>query len=274
MSGTFSLGVALTANPVRLRRASHDLAEALSKALGMRVRPLFAPHYPALLEALHAGDAHAVWLPPLLACRALASEQIEPVALPVRAGAASYFGALFAASDSMLRKPEDLRGMRAAWVDRHSAAGYVVPRAHLRRLGIDPATAFAEERFVGTHDQVAQAVLSGSADVGATYVNEDDQGVVHAGWGRAPVTVLALAGPIPSDVFATRTGTDPLLVARLGELLTRDGDKAVREAACELFEADDFLAPSPEHFEAIGDLLGAIDDDEAIGLPPSLAKWK
>lgn len=264
-----TFGLALTSDPVRLRRAGATFAERLQEALGAPVRVSFVPHYDALHEALLSGDISAAWLPPLLACRALRAELIEPVALPVRAGSAAYFSAVFSAADSALRKPEDLRGVRAVWVDRSSAAGYVVPRAHLRSVGVELGAAFTDERFAGTHDQVAQAVLSGVADVGATFVSEDERGEVRAGWGRAPVTVIALAGPIPSDVLAMRADVDPLIVARTGEILTRELASAAWSAATSLFEAEAFLAPSPEHFETLSGLLDDIDADagQPLALP-------
>ena len=78
-----------------------------------------------------------------------------------------YGGVIFARADRAdLRTMNDLRGARFAAVDVQSLGGWQAAWREIAEAGIDPSRDFAELKFLGTHDAVVQAVLSGSADAG------------------------------------------------------------------------------------------------------------
>src|SRR5262249_10301955 len=154
-------------------------------------------HYQGLLDAMQEGSIDFAWLPPVVALRAMGRLQVVPIALPVRGGVSVYSTALFARSGSRLKNPSDIVGVRAAWVDRQSAAGYIVIRSHLQSLGVNLDRAFRDNLFMGTHDQVVRAVLRGEADVGATflYLNAATlealpDMVLYGAWGDADVQII------------------------------------------------------------------------------------
>lgn len=113
----------------------------------------------------------------------------------------------------------DLRGARAAWVDRHSASGFVLPRIELARSRV-PASSLESERIVGSHAAVVRAVASGRADFGATYVHTLCDRSEHGPWSDlalAPsIRVLVKFGEIPPDAIAVRyaLGCDLALTVR------------------------------------------------------------
>ncbi|HZO12896.1 MAG TPA: PhnD/SsuA/transferrin family substrate-binding protein, partial [Polyangiaceae bacterium] len=170
MRDGLAVGIALTTDPDQSRGLLEEFCRCLAQATGVRVTAHGMWHYHHLLEALSAGQLDLVWLPPILALRATARAGCVPIAIPVRHGVSTYSTALFTRPDSRIRNTDDLQGVRAAWVDRQSAAGYLIIRALLRSNGVDLTKAFAHEKFLGTHDAVAQAVLEGEVDVGATFV--------------------------------------------------------------------------------------------------------
>lgn len=263
------VGIAFASHASELRARLERFCSALGGALGVRSSGLGVWHYHRLLEALEMGDIDLAWLPPILAAQAMSRGRVLAIALPVRDGAAFYSTALFTRADARWRSPADLRGVRAAWVDRRSAAGYLVIRAHLRRSGVDLEKAFAADQFHGAHDAVARAVHEGDADVGATFVHIDPKtgAFVRAGWGALPVQVLAHAGPIPSDVLAVGTHVPEELRAAIQATLTGGDAPAVRDAAATLFSAESFLAPEPEHLAPLESLLSDLDE-HARRLPP------
>src|SRR6185436_3814664 len=106
------------------------------------------------------------WLPPVIAQRAAARGRTIPIALPIRGGTSSFHSALFTRAGSRLRSSQDLERVRAAWVDRQSAAGYLVIRAQIRAQGVNLERAFASEVFLGSHEAVVKAVSAGDVDVG------------------------------------------------------------------------------------------------------------
>jgi len=188
MGRDLAVGIALTTDPERARGKLARFCRGLAEASGLTVHAHGMFHYHHLSTALDEGKLDLVWLPPLLALRATGKGSIVPIALPVRHGVSTYSTALFSRPDSSIRGIEDLKGVRAAWVDPHSASGYLVIRALLRSRGVDLAAAFAKNVFLGAHDAVVKVVLAGQADVGATFAYLDKAqrqawGLEHAAYG-------------------------------------------------------------------------------------------
>jgi phosphonate transport system substrate-binding protein len=152
-------------------------------------------------------------------------------------------------------------GARAAWVDRESAAGYLVIRAALRARGLGFERAFKEEKFYGSHDAVVRAVLHGEADVGATYVHVlPDDSIGKAGWGAADVKVLARYGPIPADVIAASSSLPGDQVRAVQAALTNPKERTLLTAAKRLLEADGFVEAESTHLRPLDALLRFLDD--------------
>src|SRR5208283_3915199 len=99
-------------------------AEALAEAAGGPVELHHAADYRALTSAIEQGLVQFAWLPPLSAARAVRSGTITPAAIAVRHGSTSYYAGLVALESSPIHSIADLKGLRAAWVDRESASGY------------------------------------------------------------------------------------------------------------------------------------------------------
>jgi len=146
-----------------------ELCVALGRELGTRVVAYRASSPGALARAFGAGEVDLAWVSPTLALTAPELRSGVPIASSVRQGAVHYHGVLFVRADSPLRSPMDLAGTRVAWVDPSSASGYLFPRMTLAVRGLDVTNLFDEETFHDSHGAVAQAVLSGAADVGATF---------------------------------------------------------------------------------------------------------
>ena len=256
------VGIAFATHPAELRAQLDRFCALLGASLRMPAAGLGVWHYHRLLEALEMGDVDVAWLPPILAGLAVARGRVLPIALPVRDGAAFYSTALFTRNDSPLRSIADLRGARVAWVDRRSAAGYLVIRAHLRSIGADLDRMFAADQFLGAHDAVARAVLDGDADVGATFVHFDPESgrPVRAGWRDLNMRILEHAGPIPSDVVAIGTHVPEATRAAIQKAFVEPKEAALRAAACALFNAEGFLAPEFAHFAPLQALLKDLDE--------------
>ncbi len=245
-----------------LRARLRALADALGEATGLSTTPRDFDDYPSLLGGMYEGAVDIAWLPPVVAMRAASSGRALPIALPVRRGISSFHTALFAQVGSPIVRPPDLVGARAAWVDRQSASGYLVIRAALRAQGVDLAHAVSEEKFLGSHDAVVRAVLSGQADVGATYLHHDTRGtgVWRAGWGSSNVHIVARVGPIPNDVIAAGVHVPVASIRAVRNVLTDGQHPNVGRAANELMEADTFLVAESEHLKPLEELLDFLED--------------
>lgn len=266
MPRALRVGVALTTDPEESRVRLERFCDAVEAALDLRVttRGLFPYH--RVVSELEAGLLDLVWLPPLLALRSTGRGLVTPLALPVRHGVSSYGAALFARADTPLRTADDLEGLRAAWVDPRSAAGYLVIRASLRSSGIDLRAAFGHDAFLGTHRAVVDAVMRGEADVGATFVYPSDDARPDApprsaGWGDAPVRVLHTASAIPSDMLAARADLEPGVRGALQDALVTGEWPEVVAAATAMLGAEAFVAPSREHLDALTTMLSELEEE-------------
>ena len=263
-------GVGVTRLPTHMVDAAVTLAHlerfcrAASQALGTTVEPVQTRSYTELLRKLDECEIDLGWLPPVVALHAQQVGLASPVLAPVRGGSSTFHAVLFARASSSIHGPTHLDGKRVAWVDRESAAGYAVIRAALRATGHDPARLFAAESFEGSHQAVVQAVMDGTADVGATYLHRDERGqLASAGWGSADARAVFEHGPIPADVLAASAEADPAVVARIVDAVLAASE--LHAAACELFEAESFVRVGSGHLDPLRALVDHFDD--AVGHP-------
>lgn len=249
-----------------------DLCRHLSEIVHISIRPHRAPSPAALASAFGSGRVDLAWVSPVLALTAPELEHAAPLVSSVRAGVAQYHSVLFTSSDAPLRSLSDLVGVRAAWVARTSAAGFLVPRLALAARGLPPDVAFAEERFVDSHGAVARAVLGGEADVGATYAvfegADPARAMLRSGFTRSvdgrEGRVLLAVGPIPADLVIARPDVPITLRAALVTAFEALGTNAeAARSATALFGTDCF-----ERFEAgaLDPLREDVESGRALGL--------
>lgn len=221
--------------------AAEDLARKLDKLLawigkhaGFSMAREIAASYEDLAGDVKKGRIDVAWLPPIVYVRL--KDDVAPLGTIVRGGNVAYETTLIVKKSSKIRSVEALRGMRAGWVDRWSAAGFVLPRLNLALLGIDPRTFFRTETFHGSHRAVIRALVEGSCDVAGTYAQVDKKGkVTGSAWSEvagAEVRVLATFGGVPPDVIAARKTLAPGVQAKVWDALeaacnSEDGKKLV-----------------------------------------------
>jgi phosphate/phosphite/phosphonate ABC transporter binding protein len=249
-----ALSFAVVSSSERTRDALAAFCRKLETSTGLAIAPTVLGSYSALIDGVATGAIDIAWSPPLVAITLENGGAAGSLAVVKRSLRAGYHSALFVRASSSLLKPEDLKQVRAAWVSPESASGYVVPRWHLRSLGIALDQVFTHEAFYGNHEAVASAVLGDEADVGATHVGlEPVSGKLatapwlNVGAPASALRVLLLIGPIPGDVIISRSGlpssTRRALLAAL--LAMREDPEG---AAQTLFESSRF-EPVPEgHF--------------------------
>ncbi len=225
------------------------LASWMSERIGIPIERREAASYEALADDVRAGRADVAWLPPIVYLRL--GDTVTPLGSILRGGAAAYEAALIVRASGTIRSIAALRGTRAGWVDRWSAAGFVVPRVKLAHLGEDPRSLFRTETFHGSHRSAIQALLEGACDVAGTYAQADEKGNVSAGaWSEidgADVRVLATFGAIPPDVIAVRSAlSEDIRDEAFSAFKSACSDASKRHLVRDVFSGDDLtegLAP-------------------------------
>jgi phosphate/phosphite/phosphonate ABC transporter binding protein len=225
-----------------------------------------SPDYETLAERVKQGFVDVAWLPPIVLVR-VGQQAVHPVVAIKRGTRGGFETALVVREDSPMKRVEDLRGCRAAWVDPWSAAGYVIPRLRLRLGGIDATTLFSEEHFFGTHSAAVRAVFDGEADVAGTYVQTNAKGeVIDGPWTEiegARIRVLAKFDEIPPDVFAVAPSVSEDVRARLSAMLIATANDAIHaDMVKQLFGADGFGPVVIESYEGLRAALSIADWDD------------
>lgn len=236
------------------------ICNELSAKTSIAIKPLVVRSYDKLLSGMRDGEVHIAWAPPLVAIDLERAEVAKIQLCSRRAGKADYSSALFVKADGPIKELADLKGTRAAWVAKESSAGYVVPRLKLIAEGLDPETMFSEQTMRRTHEAVVRVVMNGEADVGATFAsftNGKPENPVSAGWLDAgydndAIRILAVAGPIPSDVIAFATTMEPKQADAIREAMQNLG-----ETIRKLLNADAFDRPERTHFDELRRLVDA-----------------
>jgi len=184
--------------------ATGRLTRVLSGIVGRQVSVVQSPDYDALTDAIRRGDVDAAWAPPLVAARAEALGA-RILARPLRRGSVRSRSALLVRTDSSLQL-ETLGGTTAAWVDRASLAGHLLPMAWLRERGLESTKLFGQQLFLGSFQACIEALLGGEADVAALFAPPEGhdlrQAVEEVAPGRAAdVRVLACTMPALHDAW-------------------------------------------------------------------------
>ena len=183
------------------------LCVALTKLLDVPVSGINSRTYQDLAAEMEKGRVDYAWMSPTLMLLTAEHIQLRPLLSAVRDGSTEYCSALFVDDAMPVDEIDDLHNTTVAWVDTTSASGYLIPRLMLAAQGKDPAHLFRKELFLRSHAEVVKAVLSGRADVGATYAQKPAAGqpITRAGWLHvAPerqVRVLQFSQPIPNDMI-------------------------------------------------------------------------
>jgi phosphonate transport system substrate-binding protein len=248
---SFRFGLPPSLGSETARERADRLASFLQRALGKLVEVSVAPSYETLAKDLLSGRADAAWAPPFV-CARMEAMGVRVLVRGVRRGMSSYRAALVCRAGAGLTL-ERLKGTTAAWVDRDSVAGFLLPTAYLKAQGLEPSRAFFAQHFAGSYRGALDAVLDGKAEVtsvfcppastGLTYTTGVED-VLGGGAGRR-FELIAYTDEAPNDGVPVAMGLAPEVVGTLEQALlalqtSADGLALLKD----IFNADRF-EPAP-----------------------------
>jgi phosphonate transport system substrate-binding protein len=238
----------------RLVERTNALRDVLSDLLATPVDVTLSQTYEALARNLLSGAVDAAHAPPFVCA------QVEPmgatvVARAVRHGRATYGSALVRLKGSgvSLSKPKSIR---AAWVDRRSVAGYLLPVAHLKNSRrIETERHFAEQNFYGSYPAALQALIDGKADLAAVHAHKDNLDTVrealhfHSQGREDQFELVELTAEVPSDGVIVRKGGEAEGLKRA--FLHLHKEKACKPLLDEIFAAERFDPAPPMAYRVL-----------------------
>ncbi len=198
------IGLVPVLEPETMRVSHQNLAAYLSRVLSVPVEVVVPERYAEALAQLERGDFDLVSLPPLAYVEASRRMKLNCLVQTIADGSATAAGYLFVRDDSPRRTLEDLKGATFAFVDPMSASGSLMAEKLFKDHGFDLQRDLGRVEYLGNHEAVLKAVMSGKVEVGATY-----QGAFSSHWrasGEDPLAlrVVAKTQRSPRDILCLR----------------------------------------------------------------------
>lgn len=221
-----------TEKSVQLR---DEMAQDLSKEIGVPVNIYRASDYNAAVEAMRTGSAQLALLGPFSYVTAVERSGAECVCVSATNGEKGYKSYFISRSDSGIKSLEDLEGKTFAFADAASTSGNVVPCNEIlnafpeKGLTFDDLHAdgkyFKSSTYSGSHANSLQAVVQGNVDAAAvssnTYDNQIEKGNVQEG----ELTVFYESPTIPGSPIAIKDDLPQELKDKVKEFLLNYDDE-------------------------------------------------
>ncbi len=263
-----TLGYAEPEARSKTRDRMADFARRLGTLADVDVGVAPLASYERVAQLIHHCEIDLAWLSPIPLISLARNRRVVPLVSCHRDQLVHYRCAIIVASSSRITTLGGLRGKRAAWVDAHSASGFVMPRIELHARGVD-LRKLGPQRFFGSHEAVVRAVASGRADFGGTFARISRDEELTGAWSRAPglsasIRVLSTFGEVPPDALAARYDLDRGLRDRLVRtLLGMSKRPADKRLLGEVFGVDELQVPRRAMYEP---LRNAVIDAYEAGL--------
>ncbi len=160
------LGVHPYLLPAEIVTRFAPLAAYLDSKLGRQVQVRVGRDYDQHIETIGADAIDIAYLGPASYVKMVERHGAKPLLARLEInGKPSVTGYIITRSDSPLRKLADLRGKRFAFGDINSTVGAIMAQHVLRRSGVG-LESLGGYQYLGSHRNVALAVLSGDYDAG------------------------------------------------------------------------------------------------------------
>jgi phosphonate transport system substrate-binding protein len=239
-----------------LRRSYQPLIAYLSDHLGRKVETVTLGTYEAVLLDFQDQQLDGAFLGALTAFLTMDRYNAQVVAKPEKPdGSSTYQGIIFVRDDSPIQSLDQLPGHSIAML-RATTAGSLFPLSEMAKRGL--LTRPDAPRFVwmGTHDDVIEAVISGQADVGAVKsvrLNSFDK--AH---GAMKVRRLAASPAVPNNALVLRDDIAGQWGPKITQLLLDlDKDPAGRQALKTL-GATRFVPCARREYDPLYDMIETV----------------
>lgn len=209
---------------------AQPLADFLKKEAGVNVKAFAPSDYAGTQIGLRDGTIDFAFLPALLFLRAQDESGAQALFRTVRVGAnnapsPAFSGIIAVRADSGINAVTDLKGKSIFAGDPSDAAAWVLPAAHLKKSGVDPAKdARVQYRNSGV-DALVQLLGKKTDAAFAARHDLDHANVLKADPDAAKtLKILATVENAPLEVVAARKGIDAKVVDKFRAAFKSLGD--------------------------------------------------
>jgi len=230
----------------------------VSKKVGVRFVVVPSIDYEKSIKKLRDGDIDAGIFGSAPAFISFKEEIAEPIARPEIRKSSVYYGYWLTLKESGLKKIEDFKGKRFAYVDPYTSAGYLFPRAAVKEKGFDPDNFFGTVKFSKTHEAAIQMLLNGSVDGCAAkdtaYKKFIDTNIEL----KDRINIIEIAGPFPERTITISKRVDEGIRKKVKEaLLKMDSDPEGKKVLMETGHSR-YIETTRDDFTAIEKILNVL----------------
>lgn len=215
--------------PEELQTQAKQVADFLSKEIGVKVEVMIPMSYGASVQALISNKVQVAYMDSLPYILAKKEAPVEIIAVEKRNGRTDYDSLLVVRKDSPIKEVTELKGKKMAFTSQTSTSGYLMPLALLvqEKQVSDYQQAdkyFSQILYAGGYDKALQAVVSGQADAAAfsDYVIE---GVKADLYGtkeqRNQIRILKRNSGVPTHLIAVRSDLSKQLKTKIQAALMK-----------------------------------------------------
>lgn len=215
---------------------------AMSKELGMPVKPFYVTQYSGVIEGMRFKKVDVAWFGGKSYIEAAEKSGAEAFATTIgENGEQGYYSHLITNVDNPIVQEAKAMGgdkyvvqnannLTFAFNDPESTSGYLVPSYYVfGQNGVNPKEAFKRLLFAGSHEATALAAANNKIDV-ATNNNESLANLEKNNPDeRKKIEVIWTSPEIPSDPIAYRSDLSPELKEKIRNFFYNYEDKTVLE---------------------------------------------
>lgn len=247
----YVFGVHPFKKPAELKEMFQPLVDHLSQTLGAPVVFRSAKDYASAKEALLRGEVDFSYLGPSLFAEinAEAPGKVRLAGALVTNGQPTFRGVIVAAEGSAIQSVADFKGKKFAFGDRDSTLSCYVPAHMLMQAGAFDT--LSEYKFLGSHDNVAMAVMRGNFDGGGL------QPAAAAKYVGKGLKVVAESDPVYEHVVVIGPKVDEVTVEKVRNALANLKDPSICQAINKTATA--FATVKPSDYDSLKTLMDEVD---------------
>ncbi len=238
MPKEINFGIIATESSQNLKQDWQPLIDDLSKRLGTKVNPFFAPDYAGVIEAMRFNKVHIAWMGNKSGMEAVDRANGEVFAQVVAAdGSPGYWSLLITHKDSPYKTLEDVlkagKNINFGIGDPNSTSGFLVPSYYVFALNkVEPKTAFKTIR-AANHETNMMSVANKQVDVATNNTENWEKFAARFPEKIKDVRAIWKSPLIPADPMVWRKDLDSDAKARIKSVLIAygSGAEAAREKA-------------------------------------------
>ena len=221
-------GVVPTEASANQKKNWEPFVEAMSKAVGIKVKAFYATDYAGVIEAMRFGKVHLAWYGNKSGMEAVDRANGEVFAQAVsKDGSTGYYSHIIVRADSPYNKLEDVlkcdKSLNFGIGDPNSTSGFLVPTSYIfAAKDIDPKTCF---KTVRNANHQANAMAVANKQVAAATNNSEDLTRLEttAPDARKKIRIIWTSPIIPLDPLVWRKDLDAGVKSKLYTFLISYG---------------------------------------------------